>query len=147
MSDVSAIEDAEVLLRRVRPSTPQQEFVAQCGDGSLRASSWAMRTQAGEHGLSCTRLLMTSPRALLEQLSDDSTGWQVARFYARDVREAGLEVIHLPTDTDPGHCELRGPSRSPYPNKKSQCQWLAKRTRILTDIEVQDLRSGDLVAD
>lgn len=100
----------------------------------------------------CTRLRQTSPKALLADLQndriDDPTGWFVCRMFVRDVRSLGLEVIHKPTDRDPGHCEIVGKGESQtlaFPNKQSQR--LAKTTRILTADEVATLKAGDVLTD
>lgn len=92
---------------------------------------------------------LTSPRAHLDDLIQDGkdlAGWMVCRIFVRDIRRLGLEVIHKPTERDPGHCEIVGKSEQcgtmNYPNIKSSK--LARETRILTDEEVAELKAGDL---
>ncbi|QEG14858.1 hypothetical protein GmarT_06950 [Gimesia maris] len=57
-------------------------------------------------------------------------------FLAKDVRETGFEIFYDPTSTDPGHCSISGEGCIAIPNKK--LQKLAKRTRILTDEEIEN---------
>src|SRR2546430_275631 len=110
MNAVEPIADDEVILRRVPPSTSNVVSTKLCPQtGGLRATSIRMSTLPGEEGLSCTRLRQTSPQGLLADLLNDSvdpTGWHVCRVFVSEVRALGLEVIHKPTDRDPGHCEI-----------------------------------------
>lgn len=152
MDAAELIGDDEVILRRVPPSTPDVVSTKACPPtGRLRATSIRMSTFPGEEGLSCTRLRQTSPQELLADLRNDlvdPTGWYVCRMFVSEVRSLGLEVIHKPTDRDPGHCEILGKSQSTtlaFPNNKSQS--LAKRTRILTASEVVTLKAGDMLVD
>lgn len=145
------IDDDEVILRRIPPSKlgpgVAMESTALRAEGGLRATSVRLSTRQGEHGLSCTRLRQTSPRALLDELIQeaiDPAGWMVCRIRVRDVRLLGLEVAHKPTNRDPGHCEVVGPGGGlSFPNNRSSK--LAKLTRILTEDEVASLKAGDLL--
>ena len=105
-----------------------------------------MQLRQGEIGLSCTRLLLTSPWELLEQLrlQDKSPDdWMVCRISVADVRALGLDVVHVPTDDDYGHCEVRG-NRSVQISKGIASK-LAKKTRILTDDEIATVKAGGIL--
>lgn len=153
MTVAEPIADDEVILRRIPPSKLDHDSTSPRVGGGLRAASFRMATdeRKGEEGLSCTRLLQTSPQMLLADLLSDSidpTGWDVCRLFVRDVRALGLDVIHKPTDRDRGHCEIVGKDQNKalaFPNTKSQK--LAKRTRILTAEEVAALKAGDTMVD
>ena len=69
----------------------------------------------------------------------------VCRIRVSDVRDFRLDVIHLPTERDAGHCEIRETPTQSF----SDGIWskLAKRTRILTAEEVETLQAGDQVVD
>lgn len=134
------IEDDEVLLRRIPPSTDFCQSTVPRADGGLRATSARMSTLKGEDDLSCSRLQITSPRRLLDDLWNDGidpAGWHVCRFLASDVRDLGLEITFTPTDRDPGHCSITAKDGLAYPNNKAQK--LARRTRILTEAEIATL--------
>ena len=134
------IEDDEVLLRRIPPSTESFRTVHERGDGGFRAVTPTMSTRKDEDHLSCSRLRFTSPRHLLDDLSIDNidpTGWHVCRFLVSDVKDLGLEIAFTPTGRDPGHCSISAQDGLAYPNNKAQK--LARRTRILTDEEVASL--------
>ena len=133
------IEDDEVLLRRIPPST--EDFKATCarGNGGFRATSPMMSTRPDEDDLSCSRLRLTSPRHLLDDLRNDGIepeGWHVCRFLVADVKELGLEIAFTPNDRDPGHCSITGENGLAYPSNKAQK--LARRTQILTDEEIDN---------
>ena len=134
------IDDTEVLLRRIPPTT--ERFASTCSrdDETLRATSPMMKTRPEEDHLSCSRIRFTSPRHLLDDLRNDGhepEGWHVCRFLVSDVRELGLGIAFTPTVRDPGHCSITREDGMAYPNNKAQK--LAKRTRILTDEEMETL--------
>jgi len=136
---VDSINDEQIVLRRVPPSKPQLATCTELKSGELRATSIAMATERGEEYLSCSLLSHTTPKQLLDQLQKfgvDSNGWMVCIFRAKDVRETGYEIFHDPTPSDPGHCSISGQGGTVIPNKK--LQKLAKRTRILTEDELED---------
>ncbi len=139
------IDDDEVLLRRIPPSTESFQSTCERGDGGLRASSAMLKTitKQGEEHLSCSRLRITSPQALLDDLRNDGKdphGWHVCEFRVSDVTELGLEIAFTPTDRDPGHCSITGVNGSVYPNNKgNKAKKLARKTRILTPEEIEDL--------
>ena len=131
------INDAEVLLRRVPPTSDSFQTVCDRGDGPSRAVSAAMSTRSDEEHLSCSRRRLTSPRQLLDDLRHDGidpVGWHVCAFLVSDVRALGLEVVFTPTDRDRGHCSITDKNGLAFPNKKSQK--LARRTRILAEGEI-----------
>lgn len=150
---VEPIDDDEIIIRRIPPatSTPSGRIESTYPrlEGGLRATSARLSTKPGEFGLSCSRLRQTSPRALLDDLWHDAidpSGWKVCRLRVRDVRALGLEIIHKPTERDPGHSEIVAEGGVfEYPNNKSQK--LAKKTRVLTDEEVVSWKAGDRPAD
>lgn len=135
-----SIEDSEVLLRRVPPSSDAFRTICERADNGFRATSVVMSTGKDEQDLSCSRLRLTSPRQLLDHLREDGIepeGWHVCYFLASDVRALGMEIDFTPTTRDPGHCSITGPGGLAYPNSKAQK--LARRTRILTADEVDSL--------
>ncbi len=67
----------------------------------------------------------------------------VCRLFVSEVRELGLQVLALPTDRNPGHCEIRGTTARPYTG--GMASKLAKKTRILTHQEVEGSKSGDRI--
>ena len=99
-----------------------------------------MSTRPDEDELSCSRLLLTSPGHLLNDLRNDGIEpeeWHVCRFLVSDVKDLGLDIAFTPTDRDPGHCSITGKGGLAYPNNKAQK--LARRTRILTEGEIATL--------
>lgn len=153
MTTVEPIGDDEVILRRIPPSEVRPGLKMDSSvlrpKGGYRATSVRLSTKPGEAGLSCTRLRRTSPQEQLAELTKDGidpAGWMVCRILVRDVRRLGLDVVHKPTERDPGHCEILGPGGTmDFPNSKSSK--LAKETRILTGEEVATLKAGDLPVD
>ena len=149
MFAVEVIGDEEIILRRIPPPRIGMDSTKPRPNGGLRATSLRLSVKDGETGLSCTRLQQTSPQALLNDLASDKidpADWLVCRIFLRDVRKLDLEVIHKPTDRDPGHCEILGTKGVlSFPNNKSQ--QLAKATRILTNEEVATMQAGCLLAD
>lgn len=138
------LDESEILLRRVPPDSPQLRTTVERGDGGLRATTPVMSTRKGkdEEHLSCSRLCLTSPRRLLEDLRNDGidpAGWQICQFKVADVMELDLEIEFTPTDRDPGHCSITGVEGLAYPNSKAQK--LARRTRVLTVDEIDKSRS------
>ena len=131
----------EILLRRIPPSSAGNVTISERPDGGCRATSWAMKTKPSEDALSCSRLKLTSPNQLLDMLlsqGKDSSEWHVCEFKVSDVLELGLEIAFTPTEIDPGHCSITAQNGSPYPNG-TKAQKLAKRTRILTQEEIDNL--------
>lgn len=149
MPSPSEIHDSEVVLRRVPPSG-SVDSVCPRPEGGMRATSahLSIRHRRDEIGVSCSRLLMTSPSELLELLRKqgiDPVGWFVCRMFVSDIREAGLEVVCVDDDHDPGHCEIRGQGGVEFPSKANKR--LSKINRILTDDEVAILQAGDSIDD
>jgi hypothetical protein len=133
---VEQIEDDDVILRRVRNTS---DAIRVQENGQQRATSFAMRTRPDEEYLSCSLLRITSPKKLLglnQSVADNTDDWKVCCFHVSDVRAVGYEIHHKPTDEDDGHCGITGENGLPIPNQK--LQKLAKRTRILTDEEIED---------
>lgn len=71
----------------------------------------------------------------------DPKDWMVCRISVADVEKLGLQVVHLPTERDPGHCEIRGTQTQRLAGKV--ISKLAKKTRVLTSGEVETLQAGD----
>ncbi|MCH8342751.1 MAG: hypothetical protein IH983_02060 [Planctomycetes bacterium] len=139
------ISDDEIILRRI-PNQP--DCIKHRPGIGLTATSFAIRNLPGKKGSSWTRLVQTSPRKLLDQLQLDGIspkGWMVCRIRVSDVRDFRLDVIHLPTERDAGHCEIRETPRQSF----SPAIWskLARRTRILTAEEVETLQAGNQLAE
>ena len=146
MPDVETIDDDEVILRRIPPSDTIESTMLREG-GGLRATSARLSTRDDEEGLSCTRLRQTSPADLLSQLRLHGMSpetWMVCRLHVQEVRSLGLNVVHKPTDWDPGHCEVVNPNGKVTSKLSSK---LAKRSRILTDEEVARLLAGARLED
>ncbi len=136
------IDDTEVLLRRVPPSSDDHRTIYERADGTFRATSWVMSTGKDEDDLSCSRLRLMTPRRLLEDLRNDDEDiqpgeWYICRFLVSDVKDLGLEIAFTPTERDPGHCSISAQDGLAYSKKKAQ--QLARRTRILTDEEIASL--------
>ena len=135
----------EVLLRRI----PHQPDCIKDRPGiGLTATSFAIKNLPGKKGSPWKRLRQTSPRMLLDQLQLDGIspeGWMVCKIRVSDVRDFRLDVIHLPTQRDAGHCEIRETLTQSF----SDGIWskLAKKTRILTAEEVETLQAGDQLAE
>ena len=147
MSYPEEIGNKEIILRRIPPSGKIESTQVR-PEGGLRAVSFHLQIKKGETGLSCSRLLLTSPRELLEQLKCygiPKEGWMVCRMFASDIRDLSLEIVYCKTDQDPGHCEIRSTPNHPYP--KTIRSKLAKKTRILTEDEVDGLQAGDELRD
>ncbi len=146
MAGSEPISSHEVILKRVRSDDPR--CIQPRAEGGYRATSFAIKNRVHERGSSCSRLLRTSPNELLSQviLQDQSPNdYLVCRIRVSDVRELSLDVVHLRTDVDPGHCEIREtPTQSFSPGRWSK---LAKKTRILTAEEVETLQAGDQLVD
>ncbi|MEX1095978.1 MAG: hypothetical protein WED34_08005 [Planctomycetales bacterium] len=70
-STVEQIGNADVLLRRVPPTSDAHETIRDRGDGEFRATSLVMRTNNDEDHLSCSLRRITSPRRLLDDLRID----------------------------------------------------------------------------
>lgn len=133
----SQLNDDEILLRRVPPTSRQFQTIDKTGDGRFRAVSAVMSTREVEDSLSCSRLRLTSPQSLLNDLYNDGKdpyGWHICRFTVSDVLEVGLQIQFTPTERDPGHCSITNDEGLAYP--KSKAKKLARRTRILTDDEI-----------
>lgn len=148
MDGTEPVADDEVILRRIPPSKLGIATTKEVSKGGHRATSATLSTDQGEEGLSCSRLAITSPQQLLNQLSDqgkDLEGWTVCRMFVRDVRALGLDVVPRPVQNDLGHCEIVDADSKPYPNSKKSK--LAKKTRIMTDEEIIRLKGGDTLSD
>lgn len=134
------LDGSEVLLRRIPPETSART-TADLPDGGRRAASYQMSTQGNEEHLSCSRLCITTPRQLLDILrnygKDPADGWLVCRFTVADVVELGLDIQFTPTNEDPGHCSITAAGGLAYPRNAGKR--LAKRTRILTPDEIDEL--------
>ncbi len=143
MADSRPIADEEVILKRVRAN--DSHCIRQYR-GGYRATSFAIRIPPGQEGSSCSRLQLTSPRTLLSLVTlqgKSPDDYLVCRIRVTEVRALNLDVLALPTDEDPGHCEIRKTVDQHYP--ASVWTRLAKTTRILTPEEVATLQAGDEV--
>lgn len=139
------ITDDKIILRRI----PNQPDCLKHRPGiGVTATSFAIKNLPGKKGSPWRRLVQTSPRMLLDQLQLDGIspeGWMVCKIRVSDVRDFRLDVIHLPTQRDAGHCEIRETLTQSF----SDGIWskLAKKTRILTAEEVETLQAGDQLAE
>ena len=143
--EAEVIASDEIILRRIPPDSISASTQAR-PEGGLRATSFRLKPAPDEEGISCSRLKQTAPTQLLELLKNQNispSGWLVCRIRVSDVRKLGLDVVHVPTDEDPGHCEIRSTSNQPLNDRV--CSKLAKTTRILTEEEVTRLQAGDIL--
>lgn len=131
-----AIQDDEIILHRIPPNSERGTYRQERGSGRVTATSFAFKLREGEEGISCTRIGQTSPQQLLDLLPDelDPTGWGVCQIKVSEIRKLGLEVVHCPTDDDPGHCEIRPTPEKPL--NSGAASKLAKRTRMLSEKEI-----------
>ncbi len=115
---MSDIDDNEVIIRRIPPGKPGQDTVMP--DGS-RVTSATLMLKAGEQGLSCSRLSITSPEQLLSQIGKSiSDGWSVC----------GWKVAELPADL---HVVIT-PSNPPERKRPSwTCRFCGSAERIFLD--------------
>ena len=141
------IEHKEIILRRIPPEG-QVSSTQPRSEGGLRAASVRLQNRKGENCVSWSRLLITSPGQLLEQLALDDIspeGWMVCRIAVSEIRKIGWEVVYSRTEQDPGHCHVIETERHPFTRKL----WkkVSLKTRILTPDEVTSVQAGDDLAD
>lgn len=142
-----AIADDEIIRRRILPTTPGHQTIQELpGEpGRFRATSMSLKESDPGAGLSCSRLLITSPRSLLEQLRShgfDPAGWSVAVWRAAEIRRLRLSIESCPTESDSGHREIRDQDSGGFPSSKSVQSKLAKASRILSRDEIDRLPAG-----
>jgi len=147
MDHLSLIGDAEIILRRVPPSSPGHETIVElAGRGRHRATSSTLKEPRPGAGLSCSRLKVTAPRELLSQLAAqgiDPAGWLVAAWRCSAIRSLGLAIRSCPTELDAGHCEIGDLQSGSFPSSKAIQSKLARLSRILHSDEVARLIAGD----
>lgn len=166
MESVPPIEEDEILLRRVPPSTPTMRLVELRSDGTERVASVVMTprkdrlTGACEEALSCSRLRLISPMQLLENLRDgnppiDPTGWRVCYFRVADIRRIGdgpqgfLDVRADPRTSPPidlGHCGIYGSNGQPCPKGKSTVRRMAEVTQLFSEDQVSRIQAGGKIS-
>ena len=139
--EIEDILSDEIILHRIPP--PESENTKPAERGRNRPISQRLQTLSKDaRGLSCSRLKQTSPRNLLGQLvshGKDPEGWSVCFLRVGDVRDLGLDVIHVPRENDPGHCEIRGQFVRKTPKRLSEI------ARMLTSEELGSIVAGDTV--
>jgi hypothetical protein len=165
MAGADPLDINEILLRRVPPDRPGFQTTSTTSDGSKRPSSGTMKprrndvTQEVEVALSCSRLKLTSPAQLLQQLLQlpdpiDPAGWSVCWFRVADVLRIadganGFLEVHAEPRTEPpadaGHCGIYGHGQQPCPSTDSAARKLAKIARILSAEQVASLQAGDSI--
>lgn len=132
----------EYIIRRIPPSRPNMDFIAKKSETRSRATSAALYRREGELGLSCSRLLITSPAELLAQVNaSHRDGWGVCIWKVSEIPD-GLSVVIVPCnppDLDPGHCEIRSTDFTDRLKSK-----LAKASTVLTPKEIESLQAGDI---
>ena len=153
MPDAPPLEPDEVLLHRLPPRKKgrRTEFGQPVKARELRPRPDKERPGERQHGLSCSRLRLTSPGDLLRAVADfpDGDSWTVCAFRLRDVRGVpdpdggSLRVEVQPTDDDPGHVVIVGSDGRPCPDKQQARDDLAAVARVLSDDELRTLRVGD----
>ena len=137
------IDHKEIILRRIPPEGHVSSTQPR-PEGGLRASSVRLLNKKGESRVSWSRLLITSPKQLLAQLTLDGIspqGWMVCRIAVSEIRKLGWEVVCCRTEQDPGHCHVVETDRHPFTRKL----WkkVSVKTRILTPDEVASVQAGD----
>ena len=139
------VSGEEFIIRRVPPSSDKMTFSKGKTDSPnarKRATSSTLNLRPLELGLSCSRLLITSPSQLLAQVNlSIKDGWEVSVWKVKDLPD-GLSVVvtpSVPQELDPGHCEIRSPCFSEKLKSK-----LAQASTILTDNQVEKMKAGDI---
>ena len=129
------IREDDILIRRIPPDTDHMKSIIDLPDGrGRRPTSGRLKPRPGEDGTSCSILRLTSPTRLLE-LGALPLRCEVCYFAVRDVRELGFELLHLPEEDDPGHCEFCIPEGVRL-GKKAYSK-LSHRARMLTRKELE----------
>lgn len=148
MKQEHEIPSDEIILRRIPPAAPDKPIMmVPIRSGGWRASSVAIKPKMDQAGPSFTRLSLTSPRQLLDLLALQdicSEGWFVCRLKVSKVRAIDWEVIPVHHPKDPGHCEIRPTTGTPF--KNTLWSRLARQTRVLSCDEVKSLKAGDHLA-
>ena len=114
--DLPAIEDSDLLMRRVRPSetTTDQE------GGPQRPSSDAFKQDGAEGETSVYLLSETTP----EQITAEYPSVYVAVVEAGVLRQMGLDVERSTDGGEPGHCIITGrKTRSLLRAITRACRW------------------------
>jgi hypothetical protein len=100
---VEPIDDEEILLRHI----PGGELWQAPGP-RITSANFQLRHDKGETGVSVTRLVMTTPKQLLERVGGSAEkGSRIASANVGEVRALGLKVVPRPLDADPGHAEIQ----------------------------------------
>ena len=150
---VPPLDEGEVLLHRIPPRGKSGKKKRAAFGSPVKARELRPRLNR-DHGLSCSRLRLTSPADLLRAVSDheDADLWTVCALRVADVLSVvdpedpdggRLRVVVKPEPHDPGHVEIVGPGDRPCPYELVPREALAGLARILSDEEVQNLRAGD----
>ena len=156
MQHVPPLEPDELLLRRILPRKSWKKRERVDPSGPVRVQEMRPRLRGGgsterEHGLSCSRLRLTSPLKLLrdvKHLPRSDLFW-VCAFRLRDVLlipdpEGGtLRVQVEQTFQDSGHVVIVGSNGRPCPDTDITRNRLADVARLLTEEEVRTLDAGD----
>ena len=128
----------EFVIRRIPPGKPDFDTTKDSENGK-RATSATLGLRDNESGLSCSRLKLTTPIALLEQAGKTiQDGWMISVWKVSQLPEE-LEVVVTPSDPpelDPGHCEIRAKQGKKYDQKAASK--LARKSRILTPEEMEN---------
>ena len=102
------IADDEYLLRHIPGGT-----LWQAPGPRITSASFQLRHDRNETGVSVTRLMITTPRRLLELVGGSPEhGSRVASVRVGDVRQLGLRVVAKPLADDPGHAEIQSDKAS-----------------------------------
>ena len=127
------VQADEILLHRVPPWPNQTKQT----DEGIRPTGFAFQPRKGDPAVSFSRLGLTSPRELLDQLTEhqaDRDEWMVAAVRAGDVQAIGFAIDPKPEPSDEGHCHVRVPADAKL-GKKCWSK-LAARSRLLTADEI-----------
>ena len=130
----------DILIRRVPPTSVAFKTVTPNGTGRDRATSASLSLKDDEQELSCSLLRITSPRQLLDHLTDqriNPTGWNVCAFVVRDVESLGFTVRFTPIEGgDTGHCSISNQNEGGPRFPDSKTRKFALKTIILNEGEI-----------
>ncbi|HUG91810.1 MAG TPA: hypothetical protein VML55_13310 [Planctomycetaceae bacterium] len=103
------LDSDELVLKRVPPGLHWLK-----PGPRLTNANFSIRSHLGEKAVSVSRKQLTSPKRLLELVSDEvvqrlgpRSAWHVAEAHIADIRALGFEVVPDPTPDDPGHALIQ----------------------------------------
>ncbi len=107
MSGVANVDPSEVIIKHI-PNIPK--FMGTTAPARITSANFELRN--GETGSSCSRLAITSPIEMLNNLRC-RVGSKVAAASVKEIVDLGFSVVSVPEEYDAGHAEIcDGASRS-----------------------------------